>query len=190
MVSNVDVDGEPVASTLTMTGREYAIIAGDAAASDDEALAAVAPLLERATLALPSFVEDEGAFPGLSNGGRIIGPPPDMPAERRGLAALYAAFYADHCLTALGAGRRVIVDGGFATNLAFCRLLAALRPEGEVLVSRSRDGTALGAALLWRRFERRTPVESVALDLAAPYAVLGLAAAARNWVRLSASASP
>ena len=29
MVANVDVDGSPIASTLTMTGREYAILAGE-----------------------------------------------------------------------------------------------------------------------------------------------------------------
>ena len=37
MVANVDVDGEPIASTLTMTGREYAILAGDKPVSDPAA---------------------------------------------------------------------------------------------------------------------------------------------------------
>ena len=186
MVANVDVDGEPIASTLTMTGREYAVLAGEASAADEEALAATRHLIERRTFALPSFVEDDGAFPGRASRGRILGPPPETPAEKQALASLYAAFYADFCLSALASRAPVVVDGGFAANLVFGRLLAALRPEVQVLMSRSREGTALGAALLWKRFERRQKVTSVALDPVSPYPVPGLAGAAREWARLAA----
>lgn len=60
MVANVDVDGEPVASTLTMTGREYQILAGDPPVSDDRAFNAVEGLIARGTIPVPSFVEDPG----------------------------------------------------------------------------------------------------------------------------------
>jgi sugar (pentulose or hexulose) kinase len=182
MVSNLDVDGRPVASTLTMTGREYALLSGEGAASDADALSAVPQLLARGTLALPSFVPDPGAFPGSGGRGRIAGPPPRTPAERRALASLYAAFTAHLCLSALGAETPVVVDGGFAPNVAFCRLLATLRPAQPVSASQSRDGTALGAALLWKRFTRTEPVGSVALDLMSPAAVPGLPQAWTRWL--------
>jgi sugar (pentulose or hexulose) kinase len=182
MVSNLDVDGEPVASTLTMTGREYAMLLGEGTASDEEAMAAIPALLARGVLALPSFVPDDGAFFGSGGGGQIQGPPPRDAAERRGLATLYAAFTAHVCLSALGADSPVVVDGGFAPNSAFCRVLAALRAEQPVWASQSRDGTALGAALLWKRFERTQPVQSVALDLMSPAFTPGLDEAYASWV--------
>lgn len=164
MVANVDVDGEPVASTLTMTGREYAILAGNPAISDERALALVPEMIKRGTLPIPSFVEDDGAFPKSGSKGRIMGPLPTAHAERGAIAALYAAFTADLCLDALGSATPIVIDGGFATNLAFGRLVAALRPNQPVSMSRSKDGTALGAGLLWRRFQRREPIRSVIVD--------------------------
>jgi hypothetical protein len=52
-------------------------------------------------------------------------------------------------------------------------------------MSRSSDGTALGAALLWQRFSRREPVDTVALDPVAPLPLAGLAEAAARWRALS-----
>jgi sugar (pentulose or hexulose) kinase len=181
MVCNLDVDGEPVVSTLTMTGREYALIAGAGDVPDDAVMAAIPGLIARGTLALPSFVEDDGPFPGSSRAGRVEGPPPGNPAERRALAALYAAFTADLCLDSLQSGSPVVVDGGFAANQPFGRILAALRPSQPVAMSRARDGTALGAALLWKRFERTEPVDSVALEDVTAIPIPGLREAAMRW---------
>jgi sugar (pentulose or hexulose) kinase len=185
MVSNVDVDGAPIASTLTMTGREHALIAAGAVADNDAIEAALPDLVARGTLALPSFVEQDGLFPGSGRRGRIVGPLPRSDAERRALAALYAALTAAGCLDALGSRAPIVVDGGFASNRAFGRLLAALRPGEPVAMSRSSDGTALGAALLWQRFSRREPVDTVALDPVAPLPLAGLAEAAARWRALS-----
>ncbi|MGY0572617.1 carbohydrate kinase [Bradyrhizobium sp. RDM12] len=76
MVLNIDVDGENVPSTLIATGREYDLIRGETCASDPAVLAALPVLLSKGTLALPSFVGDDGLFPGAARRGRIIGPPP------------------------------------------------------------------------------------------------------------------
>jgi sugar (pentulose or hexulose) kinase len=143
-------------------------------------------------LALPSFVGDDGLFPGAAHRGRIIGPAPETPAEWQGLAVLYAAFSANRCLDTLGSSKRIIIDGGFAANLP-SRALAALRPSQDVSVSQSRDGTALGAALLWRRFARRLPVSSVALEAVtllgeATLDRPGLSAAYRSWIAFSEQA--
>jgi sugar (pentulose or hexulose) kinase len=190
MVLNIDVDGENVPSTLTMTGREYDLIRKENSAADAAVLAALPKLLAQGSLGLPSFVGDDGLFPGAARRGRIVGPAPETPAEWQGLAVLYAAFSANRCLDALGSSKRIIVDGGFAANLPFARALAALRPSQAVSVSQSRDGTALGAALLWRRFARRLPVSSVVLEAVPPLGEAGfdrpgLSAAYRSWIAFS-----
>ena len=190
MVLNIDVDGENVPSTLTMTGREYDLIREENSAADAAVLAELPTLFARGTLALPSFVGDEGLFPGAAHRGRIIGPPPETPAERQALAVLYAAFSANRCLDALGSSKRIVIDGGFAANLPFARCLATLRPSQRVSVSQSRDGTALGAALLWRRFSRTVPVSSVVLEAVTPLGEDGfesqaLSAAYQSWIAFS-----
>jgi sugar (pentulose or hexulose) kinase len=164
MVLNIDVDGETVPSTLTMTGREYDLIRRDHLADDAAVLAAIPKLCAQRTLALPSFVGDDGLSPGAGRHGRITGPTPQSHAEWQALAVLYAAFTASHCLDALASTGRIIIDGGFAANVPFARALATLRPDQRVSASQSRDGTALGAALLWKRSSRTAPVSSVVLD--------------------------
>jgi sugar (pentulose or hexulose) kinase len=193
MVLNIDVDGENVPSTLTMTGREYDLIRKESSAADAAVLAALPTLIARGTLALPSFIGDDGLFPGAAHRGRIIGPPPETPAEWQGLAVLYAVFSANCCLDALGSSKRIVIDGGFAANLPFARSLAALRPSQDVSVSQSRDGTALGAALLWRRFARTLPVASVVLEPVTPLGEAGfdrshLSAAYQSWIAFSEQA--
>jgi sugar (pentulose or hexulose) kinase len=193
MILNIDVDGENVPSTLAITGREYDLIRKEEAAADAAVLAALPTLAARGTLALPSFTGDDGLFPGAAHRGRIIGPPPETPAEWQGLAVLYAAFSANRCLDALGSSKRIVIDGGFAANLPFARCLAALRPSQHVSVSQSRDGTALGAALLWRRFARTLPVSSVVLEAVTPLGEAGfdkpgLSAAYQSWIAFSEQA--
>src|SRR5690606_31804875 len=78
MVANTDIDGNPIACTLTMTGREYALLTGGEAgaaatgrAGGADAQAAVAAVIADGTMALPSFVASDGAFPGSGGRGRI-----------------------------------------------------------------------------------------------------------------------
>jgi sugar (pentulose or hexulose) kinase len=193
MVLNIDVDGENVPSTLTMTGREYHLICREESAADAAVLAALPTLVARGSLALPSFVGDDGLFPGAAHRGRIIGPAPETAAEWQALAVLYVAFCANRCLDLLGSTKRIVIDGGFAANLPFARCLAALRPSQAVSVSQCRDGTALGAALLWRRFARTRPVSSVVLEPVTPlgedgFDRRGLAKAYQSWIAFSEQA--
>lgn len=181
MVANTDPDGRPISCTLIMFGREYAVLAGGDAEPDADA---AARLVARGTLALPSFVDFDGVFPGSAERGRIDGPPPETAEERAALATLYCALGTAVCLDLLQAAAPVIVDGGFAANPLFAPLLAALRPDLPVQVSDSRDGTALGAALLWHR-NRGRPAPPLALRQAAPAAIPGLAAYAARWRALA-----
>ena len=60
-------------------------------------------------------------------------------------------------LDLLRSANPVIVDGGFVEDPLFARLLAALRPHQRVALSGQREGTAIGAALLWRWPEQEGP---------------------------------
>ena len=75
---------------------------------------------------------------------------------------------------------RIIVDGGFVDDPLFAPLLAALRPHQPVALSREREGTAIGAALLWRWQEREAAVALDLREVAAPQ-IAGLAAYAERW---------
>ncbi|HMB47102.1 MAG TPA: hypothetical protein VKN63_02385 [Afifellaceae bacterium] len=61
--------------------------------------------------------------------------------------ACYLALMTQTCLSLSGAKGPVIVEGPFAANDDYCRMLAALRPEG-VHTARSATGTSVGCALL------------------------------------------
>lgn len=176
MVSNTDLEGQPIACTRFMGGREYAAIAGDDGLGVEPTASDAARLIASGTMALPSFTDSGGPFPGTGNAGRIVGPPPETPVERAALASLYVALVTAVDLDLLAAEGRVIVDGSFADNRLFPGLLAALRPGCAIEVSTARDGTALGAALLWRWPERHAlklePVAPVDLDGFEDYARL------------------
>jgi hypothetical protein len=65
------------------------------------------------------------------------------------LATLYVALMSDLMLTRLGADAGdLIVEGSFATNFAYCELLAALRPSQRIFAGGDSAGTARGAAQL------------------------------------------
>ena len=153
MVSNTDLEGCAVACTRFMGGREFAELAGEEGLRASPEVDEVATLLAAGTMALPSFTDSGGPFPGTGNQGRIIGPAPEGPAARSALASLYVALMTMIDLELLESAGDVIIDGSFADNRMFVALLAALRPEQSFLVSRAKDGTALGAALLldWPR---------------------------------------
>ena len=178
MVSNTDLEGRPVACTRFMGGREFLSLAGeepDWTATPDD----VAGLIARGTMALPSFTDSGGPFPGTGNRGRIEGPAPESPAERTALASLYVALMTAVDLDLLGSSGDVIIDGSFAENHLFARLLAALRPKQSVSISKAKDGTALGAALLWG-WPRQVELD---LEKVVPIEIAGLDGYAEAWRR-------
>jgi len=175
---NLDVDGRQLSGILAMGGREFALIAGDA---PDEPVAAstVAALIAAGTMALPSFVDQDGVFPGSAMNGRIAGPSP-TPVARQALALLYVALLTDVCLARLGANGTVVVDGSFAKDPLYPALVRALRPESSVFFNTDAYGTAAGAALL-AGHEQRAEAASVALDPAPTIEIPGLADYRKAW---------
>jgi len=165
MLANVDVEGRPTACARFMGGREYGEIVG-AEMGDADATAIDRVIMSGAT-ALPSFAQQGGPF--ASRKGEIHGTVASV--DRPALATLYIALMTDLMLTRLGAEvGDLIVEGSFAENLAYCGLLAALRPHQKVLVSGDSAGTARGAALLARwpepfpEIELGGPIEPLSIE--------------------------
>jgi L-fuculokinase len=171
-LANVDVEKRPVATARFMGGREYAEIAGAPASPDDAALARV---IAAGAMALPCFSGQGGPFARRKGEIRGAVAPVDLPA----LATLYLALMSDLMLTRLGAATGdLIVEGSLAANLAYCRLLAALRPAQQVFAASDAAGAARGAALLaqWPRAASPPPLKA-----APPLAVEGLARYCAAW---------
>ena len=185
---NLDVHGRELSGILAMGGREFALIAGDAPDAPVEE-GTVAALIAAGTMALPSFVEQDGVFPGSAMQGRIVGPPPATPAERRALALLYVALLTAVCLDRLGAEGTIVLDGSFTKDPLYPALVAALRPGRRVIFNTDAYGTASGTALL-ADHPRRTGLAPVAVEPARPIEIAGLAAYRDTWRQRAESNHP
>jgi hypothetical protein len=103
-------------------------------------------------MALPCFSAAGGPFAGVT--GSIAGPAPQTQKERYALATLYCVLMSDYCLSALGVtSGAVVVEGSYTGNPHFAPLLAALRPQQQVVCSDDASGTTCGAWMLhhWGR---------------------------------------
>ena len=167
MTLNADTLGRPVAGALCMGGREFSLIAGPDWATAKADTATVARLIGQGTFAVPSFGENDGQFPGTARRGRIAGPPPATPGERRSLAVLHAALLTAEVIATLDPKARVILDGSFLREPLYAPLVAALRPGAVTEVSTETTGAAAGAALLATHAVRPGPVP-VSLAAARP----------------------
>jgi sugar (pentulose or hexulose) kinase len=154
---NVSALGDPVPSARFMGGREYEVIrAGQPAiATDDDA----AHVLERGVMLFPAVVPGSGPF----GQHRMCWSHLDRsPAETAVALGWYLAMMTAECLRIIGAQGPSIVEGPFAENAAYLAMLATATGR-EVIVSPSRTGTAIGAALLFSQAQHRQaePVPNV-----------------------------
>ncbi|MEM7469655.1 MAG: hypothetical protein AAF387_22625, partial [Pseudomonadota bacterium] len=169
MLANIDITGRPIPTARFMGGREFEALAGDAI--DVEAMPChVKELLAQGTMALPTFAPGNGPF--AERQGKIIGPEPKSQQQRAALASLYLALITNEVLDLLRASdQKIIIDGSYASNQLYCKLIAALREKQLVYSNNSRDGTAVGASILrkWCDGESKTDlilnrIERVAID--------------------------
>ena len=138
---NVDARGGAVPSARFMGGREYDLLRpADAVVPTDADRAAVLDGL----FLLPSVEPGSGPFPGRA-GGFLTEPATD--GQRSLAIAWYLALMTETCLDLVGARGPTIVEGPFARNPDYLRMIAALRSDG-VEASVSATGTAAGAAML------------------------------------------
>ncbi len=140
---NVNARGEPTPTARYMAGREFDEITGGHIVAPSEAQ--LRAVLRDGTIALPSRHPDTGPFPGL----RFCWQPaaPDDAAARTAAASFYAALMGAECLDLIGAAGPTIVEGPFAGNPAFARMLATATGR-PVMATGPGAGTGLGAALL------------------------------------------
>lgn len=172
MLINVAADGRPVPSSRFMGGREYETIRAGRppiATVEDEAA-----LLSDGLMLLPSVVPEGGPFPGRAMG--WTKPPGGYTDGCQEIAlSFYLALMTAECLHMIGAVGPVIVEGPFAANPAYCRMLAAATGR-PVLRAASQTGTSIGAALLFGAPDSPPPMSATEMAAnAAEYRAYALA---------------
>ena len=154
MLVNVAADGRAVPSARFMGGREYDIIRAGrtgVATPDDEA-----QVMDAGLMLWPSVMPTGGPFAGRKMGWSHA-PNRFNDGCQEVALAFYLALMTAECLRLTGASGPVIVEGPFAANPAYCRMLAAACGR-HVLRSASQTGTSIGAALLFGPPDRVPPM--------------------------------
>ncbi|MBX4934881.1 MULTISPECIES: FGGY-family carbohydrate kinase [Rhizobium] len=145
-LANVDAYGRAVPSSRFMGGREFEILSAEIGPVDDEAAwAAIGAVLSKDMMLLPNVAPGSGPFPGKSC--RWIGMEGAGREARHAAACLYLALMTDACLGLIGAKGPIVVEGPFALNEPYLKLLAGLAGR-EVMALPGTTGTSQGAALL------------------------------------------
>ena len=143
---NVNAFGDPVPSARFMGGREYDLLIQGACPepSDDD----ISSVLGDGIALLPAVVPDTGPFRGME--ASWIGAEP-APGTGRRVAGIgfYLALVTARCLDLAGHQGPVHVEGPFAKNGCYLRMLASATQE-QVFATSSVTGTSQGAALLGR----------------------------------------
>jgi sugar (pentulose or hexulose) kinase len=141
---NVNALGDPVPSARFMGGREFETIMTGHDARWDEA--DQESVLNRGVMLLPSVQQGSGPFAALKS--KWIPEEPANDGQRAIAASFYLALMTATCLDLIGADGPTIVEGPFARNSAFVRMLAAATGRPVIAESAGSTGTSVGAALL------------------------------------------
>ncbi|WP_116653743.1 FGGY-family carbohydrate kinase [Pelagibacterium sediminicola] len=143
-LANIDALGRAVPSARFMGGREYSMLTqGIEAAPDaiaEQSIAAGEIML------LPSVVRGCGPYPDRQSSW-TVDPALLSDTERVAAISYYLALMTADSLAMTSGQGPVIVEGPFARNGAYCRMLAAASGRA-VEISASATGTSIGAAML------------------------------------------
>lgn len=140
---NVNGLGDPVPSARFMGGREFSQLTDNLPESwtEDD----VAAVLSRKSLLLPSTQQGSGPFPHSaaqwSNAESL------SPGQRFAAVSFYLALMTGTCLDLIGGDGPTTVEGPFARNPLFIRMLASATGR-PAIASETSTGTSIGAALL------------------------------------------
>jgi len=137
---NVNALGQPTPSARFMGGRENAVLGEGLVDATPEAIDAV---FAEGVMYLPAAQQGSGPFP--QSVGRWTADA--TRAERRAAVSFYLALMAATCLDLIGAQGPTIIEGPFAANAEFARMLRAATGR-EVITEAAGTGTSIGAALL------------------------------------------
>ncbi|MEH6607274.1 MAG: FGGY family carbohydrate kinase [Pseudomonadales bacterium] len=175
MLANVDVTGQPVACARFMGGREFESVCELSGAAVDEPFgdAELQQLLDKAVMVAPEFSGGSGPFGGRK--GELVGSVPAGAGSA--LATLYCALVMDYQFDMLDSQGDLYIEGAFLKNPQLCAVLAQLRPDTSVWVSKDTTGTVQGCARLmcWDAFDGQvdvSPVRATALNGLSSYRAL------------------
>ncbi|OHV63265.1 carbohydrate kinase [Mesorhizobium sp. LCM 4577] len=140
---NVNALGDPVPSARFMGGREFSLLTEGQPQEWSEA--DVAAVLARQVLLLPSTQQGSGPFPHRD--AQWVNADDLSPGQRFAAISFYLALMAATCLELIGGDGPTTVEGPFARNPLFIRMLAAATGRA-VVASETSTGTSIGAALL------------------------------------------
>ena len=142
---NIDAHGDAVRSARFMGGREFERLCPDACPEPGEA--ELAHVLDRKIMLLPSRQAGTGPFPHHRS--RWIGDPDRLtPPERKAAVSAYLAMMTATCLSLIGAQGPTVLEGPFAGNAVFRRVLGTATGRRVIYMEEGTTGTSLGAALL------------------------------------------
>ncbi|RWA79272.1 FGGY-family carbohydrate kinase [Mesorhizobium sp.] len=140
---NVNALGDPVPSARFMGGREFSLLTDGRPVDWNEGDVA-AVLAQKASL-LPSTQQGSGPFPHRAAQWRNA--EALSPGQRFVAISFYLALMTATCLDLIGGDGPTTVEGPFAQNRLFIRMLAAATGR-PVIASETSTGTSIGAALL------------------------------------------
>lgn len=142
---NVSAFGDAVPSGRFMGGREFSEVLGD-----DPPAATTADLqhvLDRRIMLLPSVRPGTGPFPDMHSA--WIGESAGLtPGRRTAAVSAYLALMTATSLKIVGAGGPSLIEGPFARNAVFEKVLAAATGRPTARSPARTTGTSIGAALL------------------------------------------
>lgn len=176
-LANVDIYANPVCCARFMGGREYERICtslgGNIRMSAE--VADIQQALQEGWMVTPDYSQGNGPFGGKPAKQLC----PDKPPAPQAIATLYCALMIDQRLTDLVSTGTIYIEGAFLKNPMLCALVAQLRPQQKVMLSRDNTGTVMGAARLVH-FDKH---EVAALDLAPcePSSFKGLREYREKW---------
>ncbi|OBQ95556.1 FGGY-family carbohydrate kinase [Mesorhizobium sp. AA23] len=140
---NVNALGDPVPSARFMGGREFSLLTEGQ--RQDWTEADVAAALARKASLLPSTQQGSGPFPHRA--AQWVNAEGLPPGQRFTAISFYLALMTVTCLELIGGDGPTTVEGPFARNPLFIRMLAAATGRA-VIASETSTGTSIGAALL------------------------------------------
>ncbi|WP_026613248.1 FGGY-family carbohydrate kinase [Ensifer aridi] len=176
---NVNALGDPVPSARFMGGRAFSLLVGDNPPPPSRE--AEARVLAARHMLLPSVPGGSGPFPS-ANPLWTTGEEKLTPSERLAVVSFHLALMTATCLDLIGAKGEIVVEGPFAANDAYLRMLAAASGRPVLANRLSSTGTSLGAACLVAGARVRTGAEPVTDATGEVYADY-----ADEWRRLTAA---
>lgn len=173
---NVNALGDPVPSARFMGGRAFSTLIPDPAVTVSEAVEAQVAAAQ--WMLLPSVPEGSGPFPHAKAGwtcdeASLTGP------QRLAVVSFHLAMMTASSLDLIGAEGEVVVEGPFAVNSSYLRMLKAATGRPVLIGSQSATGTSLGAACL--ADGSRAQAHTVEFEGAVPEAYASYAA---RWNKL------